>query len=76
MYRAPSTSSFLKISATPAYQGTLSLSQASSRWVGCRALDTDPAFQVNPDPIRIQDFDDQKLKGKKMQHKFFFLSFL
>jgi hypothetical protein len=31
----------------------------------------DPAFQVNPDtvpdpdPIRAQDFDDQKLKKKK-----------
>ncbi len=24
--------------------------------------DPDPAFQVNPDPIRIQGFDDQKLK--------------
>ncbi len=41
-------------------------------------MDPDPAFQVNqdpgygtdPDPIRIQDFDDQKLK-KKMQQKFF-----
>jgi DNA replicative helicase MCM subunit Mcm2 (Cdc46/Mcm family) len=31
----------------------------------------DPAFQVNPDPIRIQDFDDQKLKEKKMQQKCF-----
>ncbi len=28
--------------------------------------DPDPAFQVNPDPdpIRIQGFDDQKLKEK------------
>ncbi len=30
----------------------------------------DPAFQVNPDPdpiwIRIQDFDDQKLREKKI----------
>ncbi len=33
-------------------------------WI--RILDTDPAFQVNPDPdlIRIQGFDDQKLKKK------------
>ncbi len=32
-------------------------------------LDTDPAFQVNPDPdqIRIQGFEDQKLKEKKIQ---------
>jgi hypothetical protein len=41
----------------------------------CRAVDpeSDPAFQVNPDPdtdpIRIQVFDDQKLK-KKIQQKF------
>jgi hypothetical protein len=27
--------------------------------------DPDPAFQVNPDPIRFQGFDDQKLKKKK-----------
>jgi hypothetical protein len=39
--------------------------------------DTDPAFQVNPDPypdsleIRIQGFDDQKLK-KKIKLKIFF----
>jgi hypothetical protein len=35
--------------------------------------DTDPAFQVNPDPkpIRIQGFDDQKLK-KKYSRKYFF----
>jgi hypothetical protein len=32
--------------------------------------DPDPAFQVNPDPIRIQGFDDQKLK-KTIQLKFF-----
>jgi hypothetical protein len=25
-------------------------------------VDPDTAFQVNPDPIRIQGFDDQKLK--------------
>ncbi len=35
-----------------------------------RAVDPDPAFQVNPvtdpgtDPIRIQGFDDQKVKKK------------
>ncbi len=46
VYRAPSISNCLKISATPAYQGTLSLSQASSRLVGCK--DPDPAFLVNP----------------------------
>ncbi len=35
--------------------------------------DPDPAFQVNPDPdlIRIQGFDDRKLK-KKIQMKIFF----
>jgi hypothetical protein len=29
-------------------------------------VDLDPVFQVNPDsvPIRIQGFDDQKLRGK------------
>ncbi len=41
--------------------------------------DPDPAFQVNPDldPIRIQGFDDQKLK-KKIQLKFinFFFIFV
>jgi hypothetical protein len=43
--------------------------------------DPDPAFQVNPntdpnpDPIRIQDFDDQKLK-KKNTAETFFLFFL
>jgi hypothetical protein len=35
----------------------------------------DPAFQVNPDPIRIQDFDDQKQKRKK-QLKLFYPSFI
>ncbi len=29
-----------------------------------RAVDPDSAFQVNQDPIRIQGFDDQKLKKK------------
>jgi hypothetical protein len=43
--------------------------------------DTDPdqAFQVNPDsdtdPIRIQGFDDQKLKKKKYS-RIFYISFL
>jgi hypothetical protein len=32
--------------------------------------DPDPAYQVNP--IRIQSFDDQKLKK---QHRIFFLSY-
>ncbi len=31
----------------------------------------DPEFQVNPDPIRIQGFDDQKRK-KKNKAKIFF----
>jgi hypothetical protein len=33
--------------------------------------DPDPTFQVNPDPdpIRIQRFDDQKLKEKKYRLK-------
>jgi hypothetical protein len=26
--------------------------------------DPDPEFQVNPDPIRTQGFDDQKMKKK------------
>jgi hypothetical protein len=44
--------------------------------------DTDlyQALKVNPDPdmgqIRIQSFDDQKLKKKKIQPKIFFISFL
>jgi hypothetical protein len=33
-------------------------------------MDPDPAFQLNPDPdtdpIRIQGFDDQKLKKKNI----------
>jgi hypothetical protein len=28
------------------------------------SLNPDPAFQVNPDPIRIQVFDDQNLRKK------------
>jgi hypothetical protein len=36
-------------------------------------MDPDPAFQVNPypdtDPIRIQGFDDPKLKREKIQMK-------
>ncbi len=33
----------------------------------------DPAFQVNPDPdpIRIQGFDDQKMKKKNINEKIF-----
>jgi hypothetical protein len=33
--------------------------------------DPDPAFQVNPDPIQLQGFEDQKLK-EKIQLKFVF----
>jgi hypothetical protein len=32
--------------------------------------DPDPAFQENPDPIRIQGFDDQKLKEKNTVENF------
>jgi hypothetical protein len=40
-------------------------------------VDPDPAFQVNqdPDPIRIQSFDDQNLK-KKIKLNFCFKFFL
>jgi hypothetical protein len=38
--------------------------------VKSRAVDPDPAFQVNSDPIRIKGFDDQKL-NQKIQLKFF-----
>jgi hypothetical protein len=38
------------------------------------SLNLDPAFQVNPDPvrfrIRIQGFDDQKLKKKTVENLF------
>jgi hypothetical protein len=33
--------------------------------------DPDPAFQVNPDLIRIQGFDDQKLKKKNSAENLF-----
>ncbi len=38
--------------------------------------DPDPAFKLKPDPdlIRIQGFDDQKLK-KKIKQKIFFIFF-
>jgi hypothetical protein len=36
-----------------------------------RAVDPDPAFQVDPDPIRILGFDDQKLKKKNTTENFF-----
>jgi hypothetical protein len=44
-------------------------------------VDPDPAFQVNldsdtdpePGPIRIQGFDDQKLKKKSTSEKMFYL---
>jgi hypothetical protein len=35
--------------------------------------DPEPASQVKPDPIRIQGFDHQKLKKKKIQFKIFFI---
>jgi hypothetical protein len=37
------------------------------------SLNPDPAFQMNPDPdpIRIQGFDNQKLKKKNTAKKFF-----
>jgi hypothetical protein len=35
--------------------------------------DPDPALQVNPDPIWIQDFDDQKLKKKNTAENFSYL---
>jgi hypothetical protein len=36
----------------------------------------DPAFQVNSDPeIRIQGFDNKKLKEKKIQLKHFLVAF-
>jgi hypothetical protein len=34
--------------------------------------DPDPAFQVNPDPVRIQCFDDQKFKKINTAENFFF----
>ncbi len=36
--------------------------QEQTRAVDPGSLNPDPAFEVNPDPIRIQGFDDQKLK--------------
>jgi hypothetical protein len=38
-------------------------------------MDPDPAFQVNPDPIWIQGFDDQNLKKKKYSLNFFYIFF-
>ncbi len=40
-------------------------------------MDPDPAFQVNPDPdpIRIQGFDDQKLKKENTAETFFYIFF-
>jgi hypothetical protein len=37
--------------------------------------DTDPTIKVNPDPdpIRIQGFDDQKLKKKNTTENLFYL---
>jgi hypothetical protein len=39
-----------------------------------RTVDPDPAFQVNPNPIRIHGFDEQKKLEKKILKNFFFLS--
>jgi hypothetical protein len=33
--------------------------------------DPDPVFQLNPDPIRIMDFDDQKREKKNTDENFF-----
>ncbi len=41
-----------------------------SRAVDPDSLDPDPVLQLNSDPIRIQDFDDQQLK-KKLQQNFY-----
>ncbi len=38
-----------------------------------RAVDPDSALQVNPDPIRIQGFDDKNWIRKKYSWKFFFI---
>jgi hypothetical protein len=45
-------------------QVVLVLLRPSAQHVNSIVLDRDPAFKVNPDPIRIQGFDDQKLKRK------------
>jgi hypothetical protein len=37
------------------------------------SLDPDPGFQVNPDPIRIQGFDDQRLKIEITAENFLYL---
>jgi hypothetical protein len=44
-----------------------------SRAVDPDSLNPDPAFQVNPDldPVRIQGFDDQKVKKKNTAEIFF-----
>jgi hypothetical protein len=36
---------------------------------------SDPASQVNQDPMQIEDFDDEKLKKKKNGRKFFYICF-
>jgi hypothetical protein len=38
-------------------------------------VDPESAFQENPDPIRIQGFDGQKLREKKYGRKFFLFFF-
>ncbi len=36
-------------------------------------MNLDPAFQVDPDSIRIQGFDDHKLKKKNTAEIFLFI---
>ncbi len=49
----------------------------SSKIVLFRAVDPDPDTDPDTDPnhIRIQRFDDQKLKKKKIKQKFFYIFF-
>jgi hypothetical protein len=59
-------------------QQLLSLTSAGGRgYLIDRAVhpDPDPAFQVkpDPDPIRIQGFDDQKLKRNTAENIFIYL---
>ncbi len=60
-----------KVCSTPAHR-------EYSRVVDPESFNPDPAFQVNrdtdPDPIRIQGFNDKKLK-KKIQLKIFCIFF-
>jgi hypothetical protein len=45
-------------------------------WALATGSVVDPAFQANPDPIRIQGFDDQKLKKKNSAEIYIYISFL